>query len=176
MLSAAAIYQTGYRCHLSSTASDNFKGFLNPPAAGNHVFDYDESVGRGNFEAAPEHESAGIVFFSEDMGQLEGPGDFVSDDQAAESGRNDASSGDATEFFGEQCADFGCNIGVLEQERALEKLAAMQAGTEHKMAIEQCFGLAEEGENFGIHKMVRLRLLGLKSDGFDFDLSASWKG
>ena len=42
-------------------------------------------------------------------------------------------------------------VGVLKKDGALEKLPAVQAGTQHEMAIEQRAGLAEERKKVVAH-------------------------
>jgi hypothetical protein len=41
---------------------------------------------------------------------------------------------------------------MLEQNRALKKLTAVEAGAEDEMPFQQCVGLLEKGDHFfGVH-------------------------
>jgi hypothetical protein len=51
---------------------------------------------------------------------------------------------------GERGADLFRDFGVTQKERALEKFAAVQAGAEDEMAVEEGAGLAEEIEEVAL--------------------------
>ena len=59
---------------------------------------------------------------------------------------------DGAQLFGEHPADPGGDGGVLEQQRALEELAAVQARTQDEMAFKQGVGLAKEIKQFLAHE------------------------
>jgi hypothetical protein len=77
----------------------------------------------------------------------------LSDNDAAERGGDDGVAVDAAELRGECAADLFRDLGVTEEEGALEKFAAVQSGTEDEMSVEEGAGLAEEVEEVGLgHK------------------------
>jgi hypothetical protein len=151
VLASAAVHQAGHRGHTRATAPDDFEGLLNPSAAGHHVLHHNELVPVRDFEPTPQDEPPGIIFFGENVGHLERPRDFMADDQSTQCGGNDAGGWDVPEFVCEQPADLGCDIRVLQKQCALEKLAAVEAGSENKVAVEKGFGLAEKSEDILVH-------------------------
>ena len=56
---------------------------------------------------------------------------------------------EGAELCRQLAADLCGHGSVLQQERALEKLAAVESGAEDEVAVEQRSGLFEEGEDVG---------------------------
>jgi hypothetical protein len=54
---------------------------------------------------------------------------------------------EGTELFRQFPADLSGDRGILQEQGALEELAAVQAGTKDKVAMKQGSGLFEEGED-----------------------------
>lgn len=109
-------------------------------------------MAREDLEVAAEGERASVVFFDEDVAEVEFAGDFVTDEDTAEGG-GDYGVGREVRDEGSECgANALGNLRVLEEEGALKELAAVEAGAEDEMTVEECAGLAEEGEEFvGLH-------------------------
>jgi hypothetical protein len=101
-------------------------------------------------EAAAHDERAIVVFFGKDVRLAQLARDFLSDNDAAEGGGDDGVAVDAAELRGESGADLLGDLGVTQEEGALEKFAAVQAGTEDEVSVEKRAGLAEEVEKFGL--------------------------
>ena len=78
------------------------------------------------------------------MRKPEGARHFVSDDQSSERGRDDALRAESAYFFRKLRADFRRDPGVLQQQRTLEKLPAVQARAEQEMTVEERAGLSEK--------------------------------
>ena len=90
---------------------------------------------------------AGAVAFDEEGANAESAGDFVSDDYAAESGRDDASEFMIAKNFSEGAAQ---GIGVLRElqhERALDVGAAVAAAREFEVALADGAYFFEEFED-----------------------------
>ena len=140
--------------------------FHEASASGDHVFDDDELFAGFDFESAAHDESAVVVFLGEDVGFAELACDLLSDNDAAEGGGDDGVAVDGAELLGEGGADLLGDLGVAQQEGALEKFPAVQAGAEDKMAVEEGAGLAEEIEKF---------VLGHDAGAFTKERFASWR-
>ena len=72
------------------------------------------------------------------------PRHLVPYNQSAQGRRNHAVRAGAPGYFRELSADLRGNSGMLEQQRALKKLATVEAGAEQKVALEKGSGLFEE--------------------------------
>ena len=77
--------------------------------------------------------------------------DFLPDDDSAEGRGDDRVAFQVAQFIRQLAADPGRDFGVLEQDRALEKLPAMQAGAKDEMPVEQRAGLAEKRQQIFTH-------------------------
>ena len=77
--------------------------------------------------------------------------DFLADNNAAKGRRNDGIALDVAQFIGEPSANVGGDFSVLQEQRALEKLPAMQARPQNEVAIQQRAGLPKEREQVVVH-------------------------
>ena len=76
------------------------------------------------------------------------PRDFLADDQAAHRGRNDGGGAERLDFVGQRRAEFFDHGHLLERERALKELAAVQAAAQDEMAFQQRAGVTEDLQDF----------------------------
>ena len=136
-------------------------GFQEASAAGDDVFDDDEAFAGFDLEPAAQDECSLVVLFGKDMRLAQLAGDFLSDQDAAEGGGDDGVAVDAAELIGEGGADLLGDFRIAEEQRALEKFAAVQAGAQDEMSMQQRTGLAEEGEEVGLgHGKIQSRRRG----------------
>jgi hypothetical protein len=123
-------------------------GFARGAACGPDVFDYEDALAGRQFEAAAKGHLAGAVAFDEESANAESAGDFVSDDYAAEGGRDYTTKFMIAEDFGEGAAE---GIGVLwelQYESALDVCAAVTAAREFEVALADGAYLLEEFQDF----------------------------
>jgi hypothetical protein len=149
-LAAAAIHDHADARDLSAMRSDDVDRLLHPAAARDDVFGYDEPLVRRDLKAASQDQAARL-FFRENVPFPERAADFLSDDDSTQSGRNYGVAFQVTQFVREPAANFRGGLGVLKEQGALEKLPAVQAGTQHEMAIKQRAGLAEQRKQVVAH-------------------------
>jgi hypothetical protein len=114
---------------------DDVDGFLDATTACDNVLRDDEPLVRLDSEAAPEYQPARVLL-DENMPRAECPSHFLAHHDAAEGGGNDRVASEMTELIREPTADVRGNIGVLEEQRALKELPAVQAGSQNEMAIQ----------------------------------------
>lgn len=146
---AAAIDNDADRLDDSTMRAHDVDRFLDAPPACDHIFRDDEALARRDLKPAPQHQPSG-VFLREDMAFTERAAYFLSYDDAAEGRGYHRVAFDAAQLLRQAPANISCDAGVLEQQRALEELAAVQAGAQDEMPVEQRAGLPEEREE-GVH-------------------------
>ena len=149
-LAATAIHDHADARDLSTMRSDDVDRLLHATAACHDVFGYDESLVRRDLKAASQHQPARL-FFRENVPFPERASDFLSDNDSTQSGRNHGVAFQAAQFVRETAANFRGDRGVLKKDGALEKLPAVQPGTQHEMAIKQRAGLAEKRKQVVAH-------------------------
>jgi hypothetical protein len=149
-LSAGAIDEARGGDHDPAVLFDDVDGLHESASAGDDVFDDDETFAGLDLETAAHDERAIVVFFGENVRLTQLARDFLSDNDAAEGGGDDGVAFDVAELRGESGADLLGDLGVTQEEGALEKLAAVQAGAEDEVSVEKRAGLAEEVEEFGL--------------------------
>jgi hypothetical protein len=149
-LTAAAIDDDSDPGDGSAVGADNVDRFLDAPAARNHVFGDHEPLVRPNREAATQNQAAGF-FLHEDVPFPKGAADFLANDDSAEGGRDYSVTFQIAKFVRQSPAHLGSNVGMLKQQGALEKLAAMQTRTKDEVAVEQCAGFAKKREQILAH-------------------------
>ena len=96
---------------------------------------------------APQDQFA-ILFFHENKPHAELPRDFLADDQSAHRRRDHRDRAERPDFGRQRRAEFFDDGHLLERQRALEKLPAVQTAAQNEMAFEQRAGVAENLENF----------------------------
>jgi hypothetical protein len=114
--------------------------FLNLSASGHDIFGHDKALTRRNLKSASQNQFS-ILFLGENMAFTEDSPNFLSNDNAAHGWRNDGITFHLCEFRCKVATNFRRNVGVLQDQSALEVLPAVQAGAENEVAIQQrtCF-------------------------------------
>src|SRR5271163_1319952 len=118
--SAAAVDDGAGGYRQAAFLFDYADGFAGGAACGPDVFDDEDAFTGLQLEAAAQRHLAGAVAFDEERANAEGAGDFVADNQAAESGRDDAGDGVIFEAFGEGAAELFGMLRMLQDQRALD--------------------------------------------------------
>ena len=115
-------------------------------AAGRHdVLDDENPIGVRQREAAPEHQRA-FLALREDCADAERAADFLSDDDAAERGRQHDGRAEVARPLGEGAAE-RLRVGrMLQHERALQVAGAVKPGRQAEVAFEQRARAAEQIE------------------------------
>jgi hypothetical protein len=124
--------------------------FLYAAAASNNIFDDDEFFLRRNLKTAAQDKFA-IFFFDKDMTFAQGTSDFLANNNSAESRGDDCVAIKVAQLVGEFSAHLRSDVGVLQENCALEILTAMQTGAQDEMAIQQSAGLTEKREEIFAH-------------------------
>ena len=126
--------------------ADDVNRLLHAAAFGHDILDDENFFAGRNFETAPQNEFA-LLFFHEDEAHAKLPRDFLADDESAHRRRDDGDRAERFDFCRERRAEFFDGGHLLERERALEKLPAVQTAAEDEMAFEQRAAVAENLEN-----------------------------
>jgi hypothetical protein len=121
---------------------------LHAASACDDILRDEKALARADFKSSPQHESSVAVLLGEDVFLPEMAGDFLADNDAADSGRNHDIGFEGFQLFGEQSADVRGDGGILQKQGALEELAAVQTAAEHEMAVQEGSGAAEKIEDF----------------------------
>src|SRR5580700_817126 len=127
---------------------DDANRFARGTACGPNVLDDEDAFAGLQLEAAAEGHLAGAVALDEERADTESACHFMSNDHAAESGRNDARHGMIAENFRERAAQ---RFGVrrkLQHERALDIRGAVASAGELEVALADGADLFEQLENF----------------------------
>jgi hypothetical protein len=114
----------------------NVDCFVDTAAAGDDVFCDDELFVRPNLKTASQNKSA-VFFFHEDVAFPGRRDDFLADNDSTEGGRDNRVARDGAELIGEPPANVSGDVGVLEEQGALEELPAVEAGAQYEMAVKQ---------------------------------------
>jgi hypothetical protein len=101
-------------------------------------------------KTAPEDETSRF-FFHEYMALPERTPHFLTDDDSAESRGDDRVALDVAQLVGKSTANVSGNFSVLQKQRALKKLPAVQARPQNEMAVEQRAGVPKEREQIVAH-------------------------
>jgi len=126
---------------------NNFNRFLDPPTFGDDILNDENFFAAIHLEAAPQDQFA-VLLLRKNKTQAKLPRHFLTDDQAADRGRD---HGHGTEMAGFCCqcrAEFFDDGHLLQGEGALKELAAVQSAAENEMPFEQRAAVAENLENF----------------------------
>jgi hypothetical protein len=174
-LSAAAVHDDANAHNLPAVRSDNIDGFLDAAAARDHVFRHDKPLVRPDLKATPEDETA-RVFLDENMALTQRSPNFLPDHDAAKGRGDDRVAFKVAKFLRQPAAHVRRYVGILEEKRTLKKLAAMQAGAQDEMTIQQSACSSKECEQILAHLSggVARRLAAgrrgiVKRDRFNFD-------
>jgi hypothetical protein len=77
--------------------------------------------------------------------------DFLADDDSAEGRGDDRIALDVAQLISEPPAHVSSDVRVLQEQRALEELPAVQAGTQNEMAVKQRARLSKERQQILAH-------------------------
>jgi hypothetical protein len=149
-LAAAAINEDADTDDNAAVGPDDIDCFLDPSAAGDHVFGHDEALARPNLETTPQDQTAG-VFLRENVPFAQGAADLLANNDSAEGGGDDNVALNLPQLIGKMSANLRGYVGVLKQQGALKKLAAVKTGPQNEVAVQQRAGLAEEREQIVAH-------------------------
>jgi len=135
---------------LAAVRPDDVDRFLHTPTAGDDVFGYDKPLVRRDLKAASQHEPARL-FLNENVPFPERTADLLPDNDSAQGGGDYGVALKVAQFVGQAAANIRGDCGVLEEQGALEKLPAVQAGAQHEMAVKQRTRLAEKRKQLVTH-------------------------
>lgn len=133
--------------------ADDLNRFLHTPAAGDNIFRDKEPLARLDLKTTAQHESAVAILLGKDVTLAQMAGHFLADNDPADGGGYHGCRLMDIQLIREPTADLRGNGGILEQEGALKKLAAVEPASEDEMPVEQRTSLAEKIENF-IHRIA----------------------
>ncbi len=132
----------------------DFEALEDTAAAGDDVLDDEDALAGREGEAAAHHEY--IVFlFGEDVADLGLACDFLADHETAHRGREDRVEleSEAAHLGDKQLGEAFHGVHALAHLGALEVVAAVQAGAEHEMTLEQSPGVLENAENLLLRRV-----------------------
>jgi len=135
----------------SAVGANDVDCFLHASAARHDIFDHDEFFVGRNLETAAQGELA-IFFFNKDVAFTQRPPDFLANNNSAQSRGDDCIAIKLAQFVGKLSAHLRSDVGMLQEDRTLEILAAMQAGAQNEVAIEKRAGLTEQPEEIVFHR------------------------
>lgn len=145
--SAAAIDDGSGSDHARAGFLQDVDHFARAAAGSDDIFDDDGGFAGLDGESAAQDHFAGAIAFGENVAGSERSRYFVTDDQAADCGRDDGGNVqrglDAAELGGEQATELLGMIRKLENARALQIFGAMQSASEAEMSTQVCAGVVE---------------------------------
>ena len=129
--------------------ADQVDGLLDAAALGHDVFRHDDLLTGLQLEAALQDELV-VLLVGEDGFDVEGAGDLLPDEEAADGRRDHGFGVDPGGFDagGEFLAEFFPDPRLLEDERGLEETVAVLLAAELEMSGQQCAGGLECGDDF----------------------------
>jgi hypothetical protein len=149
-LSTRTIHNHPHARDCATVRMDDIDCFLDPAAAGDHVFGHDKPLVRPDLKPTSQDQPARF-FFDKDMAFAQGASDFLADNDPAEGGGDDRVALDLAKLGREPPANVRRNVRILEENGALKKLAAMQARAQDKMSIQQSARSSKECEQILAH-------------------------
>lgn len=136
--------------HHTTEFADDVDGFLYATSAGDNILSHKEALAGSHFKSA--HNKAAVpILLHKDMACAKMARNFLTHDDAADGGRNNSRELAAglrvvgTKLRSQFPADLRGDRCILQEQCALEELAAVEAGAEDEVTVEQCSGLFEEG-------------------------------
>ena len=141
---------------LPAVCANDVHGLLNAPPFGDHVLHDQDLLAGGNLESAPQRQFA-LLLLDKDEPQAQLPGHFLAEHQPAHGRRDDRHRAQRPNLARQFRAELLDDRHLLQGQRALEVLAAVQSAAEHEMAFQQRAALAENLQDFvpGHAAMVR---------------------
>ena len=145
---AAAIDDGAGSQHPAAGRAQNLDDVGGAAAGGDHVFHHHRRLaGRHGESPAQRHLSGGGIAFGEEKARSERARHLVADDEAAQGGGGDQvdfSGRQRAEFLGQQPPEPFRGGRMLQHQRALQVLGAVQAAGEAEVAFEVCAGGPEQ--------------------------------
>jgi hypothetical protein len=123
-------------------------------AARHDIFRHDKLLATRNCKGAAQDQAAGLFIGNICRSPNERPTSLAEID-SDERRRDHAIAFEVSQFVRELRADPRRDVRVLEEERALEKLPAVQTGPEHKVPFQQSAGLAEHRQRIVVDPTKR---------------------
>jgi hypothetical protein len=139
---SAAIDNDTYRRNDSAMSANNVNGLLDAAATCDYIFSNDKFFALLDSESAAKSESSRF-FLGKNVAFAQRATDFLADNDSAERGRDHGVAFEIAQTIGELAANVRGDVGVLQQNRTLKVLPAVQSRAQDKMAIEQRAGFAE---------------------------------
>ena len=138
-LTVRSVHDHRHAEHRSVSGADDVDGLLNSPASRNDILDHEALFTGCQQEPAAEDELA-VVLFGKNKANAQLAGDFLADDESSHGGRNDGVGVKILEARGEGRSE-SFHVGhVLQGERALKVLAAVQTASEDEVAFQESSG------------------------------------
>jgi hypothetical protein len=149
-LSATSVDDDADAGNFAAMRADDVDRFLDASASGYDVFGHDEPLVGPNLKTTPEDEAA-HVFFHENVPFPERAAHFLADNDATKGRGDDGVAFESAQFIREPSTNIGGNVGMLQKQRALEKLPAVQARAQNEMALKQRPSPAKERKQILAH-------------------------
>jgi len=159
-IASAAVHDRSGSYYDAPKSRDDINRLLNAATTGDDILGDEETLAGNHLEAAHD-EGAVPVFLDKDMTGAEMAGHLLADDNSSHSGGDDCRllaidlSVEGAELFRQFPADLSGDRGILQEQGALEELAAVEAGTKDEVAVKEGSGLFEEGEDVGHRGKVK---------------------
>ena len=117
---------------------------------GDHVFGHDEPLVRRDCKTASQDQPAGFLL-RKDVPFPERAAHLLPDHNSAQRRGDDSVTFDRAQLVSQPATNIRRDAGVLQQQRALEELPAMEPRTQNEVSIKQRARLAEEREQIVAH-------------------------
>jgi hypothetical protein len=150
---AAAIDQQQDRNDLAPGVFNNINGLLHTPAARYNVFG--NNVALPFFNIEPAQNKFAVLLFGKNRSHVQSARNLMANDYPAHCRRDNAvNPARVFEFrarsINERLAELFRNAGMAQHIGALKKPAAVQAGTQFKMPLQQRAGLTQDLKDFSL--------------------------
>ncbi len=94
--------------------ADDLDSLLHPAAPSHDVLGHNELLAGLDLKSSAEDQTAVAILLDKDVFFTEVAGHFLTDDDAADSGRNDSRGGKGAKLICEEAANFGGDSGILQ--------------------------------------------------------------
>ena len=145
-LPGAAVHEHGDADGGAAGFTHDVQAFEDAAAAGDDVFD-DQDALAGAEREATAHDEGVVLLFRKDEARLALARDLLADDEAPHRGGEHGRVGQAGELGQQELGEALDGVHALAHLRALEEMAAVQAGAQDEVALEKGFRAFEDIEN-----------------------------
>ena len=145
-LPRAAVDEHGDADGRATGFAHDFQALEHAAAAGDDVFDDQHALAWAEREAAAHDEDV-VLFFREDEAGLALACDLLADHETAHRGGEHGRVGQAGELGQQELGEALDGVHALAHLRALEEMAAVQAGAQDEVALEKGFRAFEDIKN-----------------------------